>query len=113
MMTYADISPIIWPLAALLVSLIILRKLSNSIEPVFQGLISGLKNQASRHSLAWLMALMYASAASLQSLSEVAAALQWVYVAAFAKVVQPAVVAIIAYVNRPPQSLNPPTDPQK
>ncbi len=104
MQTALSLHPVVWPMAFLLVSLIIIRKLGNSIEPIFQGLTSGLKNQAARHSMAWLMALMYASAASLQALGEVATQLGWVYVAAFAKVIQPAVVAIIAFVNRPPES---------
>lgn len=110
-MTFAEISPIVWPLTLLLVLLMVLRKLGNSVDPIFQSMVGGLKTQAARHSMAWLMAMMYASAASLQALGEVAADLQWVYVAAFAKVIQPAVVAVIAYVNRPPEQKSDP-DPK-
>lgn len=61
-----------------------------------------LKQHSAKYALAYAMAMMYAAAASLQSLSEVAVAMHWVYVGAAAKVLQPGVVAVIAYVSNGP-----------
>jgi uncharacterized membrane protein YfhO len=96
--------PMVWPLCFLLVTFVVLRKLNNSIEPIFQGMTGTLKVQATKYAMAWAMACMYAAAASLNALGEVAEKLNWLYVAAFAKVTQPAVVAVIAYVNKSPDN---------
>lgn len=86
-------------------ALVVLRQVKHTIGPIVQGMSLTLRVQAQRYAMAWALATMYAAAASLQALGEVAASLHWVYVAAFAKVTQPAVVAIIAFVNKAPDEI--------
>lgn len=93
---------LVWPLCFLLMSLLILRQLRDDVRPIVHGMTGALAAQAARYSAAWAMAGLYACAASFQALAEVAAQLGWVYVAAFAKVTQPAFVAIIAFVSKSP-----------
>lgn len=101
-MTFADTLPLVWPLAFVLVALFILRKVEEKVNPIFVGVISGVATNAKQYALMYAMAFIYASAASLQALGEVATSFHWVYLAAFAKVAQPGVVAVIAYVTKPP-----------
>lgn len=103
------LAPLVWPLCFLLIALLVLRRLKNSVEPIFTGMAGTLKVQATKYAMAWALAMMYASAASLQALGEVATSLGWVYVAAFAKVTQPAVVAVIAFVNKAPEVVSRPS----
>ena len=63
----------------------------------------GLVNDALKNYAAYAMAGMYAAAASLQALSDVAQSMGWHRTAAFAKIAQPGVVALIAYVNKSPE----------
>jgi hypothetical protein len=58
--------------------------------------------QAATYAPAYAMGFLYASAASLQALTEVASQMQWPYLVAASKVLQPGIVAIIAYVNKSP-----------
>lgn len=101
-MTFSDSLPYVWPLTFLLVALFVLRKVSDDLRPVVTGVAGGLAKNAQQYALMYAMGLLYASAAGLQALGEVAASFNWVYVAAFAKVMQPTTVAIIAYVTKPP-----------
>lgn len=106
MTTLTDIlAPLVWPLCFLLVALLVLRHIKHSLEPIVTGMTGTLKVQATKYAMAWALAMMYASAASLQALGEVATSLGWIYVAAFAKVTQPAVVAVIAFVNKAPEAI--------
>lgn len=93
---------LVWPLCFVLIALLILRKVEQDVHPIVTGMVSGLAAQSGKHAAAWAMALLMASAASCQALSEVATELGWVYVAALAKVLQPGLVAVIAYVIRSP-----------
>ena len=95
----------VWPLSFLLIAFIVLRRVRNSLEPIINGMTGTLKVQATRYAMAWALACMYAAGASLQALGEVATSLGWVYVAAFAKVTQPAIIAVIAFVNKTPDTI--------
>ena len=98
--------PIVWPLAALLIALLILRHAREQLSPLTKAVVEGLAKHSSRHALAYGMAILYAAAASLQALGDVAREQGWVYVEAFSRVVQPGCVAIIAFVRPSPGELN-------
>lgn len=102
-MTIEESLHYVWPLAFILVSLFILRQVRDEIKPIMAGVVSGLATNAKQYYLMYAMAAIYASAASLQALGEVATQFGWIYVAAGAKVLQPGIVAVIAYVTKPPQ----------
>lgn len=76
------------------------RRLADAVE---QGLI----NDAIKDYKAYAMATMYALAASLQALSDVASGMGWHKTAAVAKVVLPGIVAVIAFVNKSPSQQKP------
>ena len=61
-----------------------------------------LTSSASKYATSYAMGFLYASAASLQALTEVATQMQWPYLVAASKILQPGIVAIIAFVNKPP-----------
>lgn len=112
-MTFADTLPLVWPLTFIVVALFVLRKVEDGIQPVVKVVIGGVAKNAQQYALMYAMAMLYATAASLQALAEVATAFHWVYVAAFAKVMQPGTVAIIAYVTKPPAVSQVTPEPQK
>ena len=93
---------IVWPLALVLVALMVLRRFSALIDPLLHEVVGGLSGHAKRYAFAYAMAMVYAAAASLQALADEATRLGWVYVAASAKVIQPGAVALIAYVSKSP-----------
>lgn len=97
-----DPLPYVLPLLAILALLVVAHQFRERLEPVIAAVVAGLAKHASQHSLAYALAFLYAAAASLQALAEVATEHGWVYVAAFAKVAQPAAVAIIAFVRPSP-----------
>lgn len=89
-------------IAVVLAFLVIYRagpRVSRLADAVEQGLVQ----DAVKNYKAYAMASLYAAAASLQALSDVAQAMGWHKTAAFAKVAQPGVVGILAYVNKSPQ----------
>lgn len=102
-MNFSDTLPLIWPLSFVLVALFVLRKVEEEIRPLVRNVVGGVAKNAQQYALMYAMAFIYASAASLQALGEVATQFGWIYVAAAAKVLQPGIVAVIAYVTKPPQ----------
>ncbi len=100
--TANDLLPFVWPMSFVLITLFLMRKVGNDIQPVMRGVVDGVAKNAKQYALMYAMAAIYASAASLQALGEVATSFGWVYVAAIAKVLQPGIVAVIAYVTKPP-----------
>lgn len=101
-MSFTQSLPLVWPLTFLLLALFVLRKVGDDMRPVFVGVVGGVAQNAKQYSLMYAMGALYATGASLQALGEVATQFDWIYVAAFAKVAQPGVIAIIAYVTKPP-----------
>lgn len=94
----------VWPLAFVLVALMVLKRFSALIDPVATEVVRGLSGHAQKYAFAYAMAMVYAAAASLQALADEATRLGWLYIAASAKVIQPGAVALIAYVSKSPTS---------
>ncbi len=93
---------LVWPLTLLLIALFVLRQVESDMRPIVTGMIGGLASQSQKNAVKWAMGILMASAASCQALGEVATDLGWTYAAALAKVLQPGLVAVIAYVMRSP-----------
>lgn len=93
---------LVWPITVLLITLFVLRQIEQDVKPIFAGMVRGLAAQSTSNAASWAMAILIASGASCQALGEVATELGWIYVAAIAKVFQPGIVALIAYVMRSP-----------
>lgn len=96
----ADNSPMM--LVIVLVFLVVYR-LGEQVKKLADTVISSLNVNAQKYAASWAMGFLYATAASLQAMAEVATTLHWAYAAAAAKVLQPGVVAIIAYMNKSPE----------
>jgi len=101
----------VWPLCFLLIVLTVLHKLSDQLAPIFTGMISSLAIQAKGNAGRWALGMMLGTLGSLQALGEVATAAGWHYVAAFAKVTQPGLSALIAFILN--AANNNPSDPTK
>ncbi len=95
--TLLDISPFAWPLVVALVLLYLLNKVSNEVRPIVVNVVAGLAGQAQNNALTYGLMIGYGLSASLQSLAEQATLLHWFVLAAFAKVVNPCIVAMLAF----------------
>lgn len=115
-MNYSDLfaaNSLIWPLSFILIALILLRQLREDVRPIFRGMVGTLADQSSRNAVAWSLGLMMGTLGSLQALSEVAHQMEWKYLEAFAKVLQPGLAAIVSYImaspaQKPPIVVSPP-----
>jgi len=116
-MNYADIfsaNSLVWPLCFLLLSLVLLRQLREDVRPIFRGMVGSLATQSSKNATAWALGMMVGTLGSLQALGEVADKMQWPYVSAFAKILQPGLAAVLGYIMASPaqkptvSSTNPP-----
>lgn len=111
-MNYADIfeaSSIVWPLSFLLIMLILLRQLREDVRPIFIGMVGTLAKQSTSNAVSWAIGLMMGLLGSLEALGEVAQAMHWTYLAAFAKVLQPGLAAIVGYIIASPAQKPPAT----
>lgn len=98
-----DASSVVWPLCFILISLVLLRQVRNDVvRPIFDGMTVTLAKQASTNAVAWGVGIMMGLLGSLQALGEVAQQMHWVYFAAFAKVLQPGLAAIVSYIMASP-----------
>jgi len=93
----SDVFPFVWPLIVLLILLIIIRKIESTINPIVVNVVNGLANQAGSNALTYGLMIGYGLSASLQSLAEQATILHWVTLAAMAKVINPCIVAMLAF----------------
>lgn len=112
-MNYADIfeaSSLVWPLSFILIALFLLRQLKEDVHPIFVGMVGTLAKQSSNNAVAWAVGIMMGLLGCLQALGEVAAQMHWLYLAAFAKVLQPGLAAIVSYIMASPAQ-KPPTPP--
>jgi signal transduction histidine kinase len=105
MNNYADIfeaSSIIWPLCFLLIILFVLRQVRDDVKPIFQGMIGTLATQSQSNAVGWALGILIATLGSLQALGEVAHAMNWKYIEAAAKVLQPGLAALLGYIMASP-----------
>lgn len=93
----ADIAPFTWPLVVMVGLLFILRKVETTVNPIVESVVRGVASSATGNALTYGLAIGYGLSASLQSLSEQATLLHWPIIAALAKVVNPCIVAMLAF----------------
>lgn len=96
-MDFIDVAPFAWPLVVALVLLYLLRRVSDRVDPIVINVVNGIAIQAQSNALTYGLAIGYGLSASLQSLSEQATLLHWPVIAAAAKVVNPCIVAMLAF----------------
>lgn len=108
---------LVWPLTVILLALIMLRALGTEVQPIFRSMRDSLAQQAAKNAMAWAMIMMIGASASMQAMIDVCHTLGaltqpmswWFYLEAFARVVGPGLIAVIALLRPNPQS--PPTNP--
>lgn len=110
MQLLADIlAPIVWPMCFVLVSLLVLRQLRDGVKPIFMGIVSGVAKDASSNARAYGIAILFGLSASFSAFWEVFntldptlfKALGWhQYFALWTKVLNPFVVAVLAYATQ-------------
>jgi hypothetical protein len=72
-----------------------------ALRPVIAKMVAGMADKAAGNPLAFGLALGYGLSASLSALAEQATALNWLILAAMAKVVSPFIVGVLAFTARP------------
>ena len=92
-----DIAPFAWPAVVALVLLYLLRRVSARVDPIVINVVNGIASQAQSNALTYGLMIGYGLSASLQSLAEQATLLHWLVVAAIAKVINPCIVAMLAF----------------
>lgn len=89
--------PLATPLAIVLLGLFMLRKADAVVQPIVINVVNGLAKQAGSNSLFFGLMIGYGLSAGLQSLAEQATILHWLILAAAAKVLNPIIVAMLAF----------------
>ena len=92
-----ETAPFAAPLFVALILLFILRRADAVVQPIVVNVVTGIAKQAQSNALAYGLAIGYGLSASLQALAEQATILHWLVIAAFAKVANPFIVAMLAY----------------
>lgn len=109
LMNTTDMLQLIWPLSFVLLGLFVLRKVEGDMRPIVTNMVNGLAGEASRNSKQWGIAIMFGLSASLAAFYDVfselttkdMAALSWhQYAAYWTKVMNPFIVAVLAYVTQ-------------
>jgi hypothetical protein len=100
---------LIWPLCFVLVLLFVLRKVGEDVRPIVASMASGLATGAQKNATQYAIALGFGLSASLAAFYDVFSAMgneAWAqmnwhqYAALWAKVANPFVVAVLAYVTQ-------------
>lgn len=108
-MNPADTLQFVWPLSFILCFLFVLRKVENDVRPIVTGVVAGLAGDATHNAKQWGIAIMFGLSASLAAFYDVfselgskdLAALSWhQYAAYWTKVLNPFIVAVLAYVTQ-------------
>lgn len=108
-MTFSDSLPYVWPLSFILCFLFVLRKVENDVRPIVTGVVAGLAGDATHNAKQWGIAIMFGLSASLAAFYDVFSelgskdlvALSWhQYAAYWTKVLNPFIVAVLAYVTQ-------------
>ncbi len=89
--------PMATPLAIIFLGLLLLRRADAVVQPIVINVVNGLAKQAGSNSLFFGLMIGYGLSAGLQSLAEQATILKWLVIAALAKVLNPIIVAMLAF----------------
>lgn len=108
-MNPSDTIQLVWPLSFVLCFLFVLRKVESDMRPIVTGVVTGLAGDAANNAKQWGIAILFGLSASLASFYDVFAdlgakdlnALSWhQYAAYWTKVLNPFIVAVLAYVTQ-------------
>lgn len=104
-----DPSQFIWPLVALLAAVYFSRKVATDVRPIFINVINGVASGAKTNWMAYGIAILFGLSASLSAFIDVfkdmshqafASMSMHQYLALWGKVLQPFIVAILAYATQ-------------
>jgi len=93
----------IWPFIPLLLAVFLFWlavRIRNDVQPIVVNVINGVARQAGTNAVPCAIAIGFGLSASLEALAEQATALHWLLIAAGCKVVQPFIVAVLAYATQ-------------
>lgn len=108
-MTFADSLPYVWPLTILLVALLVLRQVREEMKPIFSSIVGGLSKNAQSNATQYAIAIGFGLSASMSAFYDVfndltstnLAAMSWhQYAALWTKVLNPFIVAVLAYATQ-------------
>lgn len=93
----------IWPFIPLLLAVFLFwaaYSIRRDVQPIMVNVIGGVAKSAGTNAVACAIAIGFGLSASLEALSEQATALHWLLIAAFCKVANPFIVAVLAYATQ-------------
>lgn len=102
-------SSLVWPLVVILIGLVVLREAGEELRPIFVSIIGGVAKSASANATAYAIAMLFGLSASLSAFVDVfhaltkegLAAMSWhQYLSLWAKVLNPFIVAVLAYATQ-------------
>jgi hypothetical protein len=108
-MNFEAISHFVWPLTLLLLALVVLHQVREELRPITRSMVGALSQAAARNATQYAIALAFGLSASLAAFVDVfselgvadLSALSWhQYAALWAKVMNPFVVATLAYATQ-------------
>ena len=115
------LSSLVWPLVVVLLGLFVLRRIRQNMDPIFDQVVSGVAKSARANAPAYAIAILFGLSASLSAFVDVfkemnrdaILAMSWhQYLVCWAKVLNPFVVAILAYATQNKfKGGNPPNQP--
>lgn len=97
---------LVWPLVVVLIALLLLKKAEDGLRPVFNSIIGGVAKNAGSNATFYAMAIMFGLSASISAFVDVFkdmdntlwSAITWhQYASMWARVLNPFIVAILAY----------------
>lgn len=91
---------VVWPLAFVLIALLVLHRFFSDVRPIFVTVVQGVTKNAQSNAPAYAMAIGFGLSASLMALATEAEKLGWLYVAASAKVLNPFIAGCVAYATQ-------------
>lgn len=88
------------PLITILFVFVVYLNLRRDLQPIVVSVVGGVAKQAQTNAVACALAFGFGLSASLEALSDQATVLHWVVVAALCKVLNPFIVAVLAYATQ-------------
>jgi hypothetical protein len=104
-----DPTQFVWPLVVMLTALIVTRRLATDFRPIVENVISGVAKDAQSNARAYAIAVLFGLSASFSAFWDVfhsldsssLVAMSWhQYAALWTKVLNPFIVAILAYATK-------------